>query len=396
MSTVTVGALLLASLGGLGVILFTPKTTEVVLQPAGYVTSTPFAADPFAGAPDPALAAPIDETGALPTGPLNAKTTNATDAAVYGGSSNMQVCDVQKFVDFMGKNPAQAQAWVTALNADPSLVSQTGKLTAADIPNYVQTLVPVVLLSDVLVTNHDFVNQKPVPYQSVLQAGTAVLSDMWGVPRLQCYCGNPLTLPPGAVTTASYVGTPWVGFNPGNVTNLSAPAQPVTSLTVANLSSPGSMLQLTPGSTPAATPSPTAPTTPSPSPSPTAPAAPVDGFFVKSSPPTPSVDLCSGVVGTNIQTVPGDFSFTAKNNSPVEVDLWVAETTWMALPGDDPAYGGDIDSCTMKYVGSIKQGTTGPLHGGAFITWAAFEGTNGTGPLVTHVNTGNGDDWNIQ
>lgn len=389
-STITVGAVLLASLGGLGWILLKPTTTEVMLQPAGYITSSPFAEDPFAGAPDPALATPIDDTGVVPTGALNSQTTNATDVAIYGGSGDHQLCDAQKFVEFMKQKPAQAQAWVDALNADPKLSWKNGTLTVAEIPDYVNTLVAVVLMSDTLVTNHDFVNQKPVPYQSVLQAGTAVLVDMWGVPRLQCYCGNPLTLPPGTAATTTFVGTPWAGFSPGNVTNLTPPAQPVTALTVANLNNPGSTLLLTPASStsPAATPAPT----PSPAPTPTG--ALPDGWFVKPTPPTPSTDLCAGVVGNVITTVPGDVKFPANNTSPVEVDIWNTVLTWQAQPGGDPAYGGTIDSCTMQYVGSIKQGTSAELFGFPGGQWAAFEGVNGTGPVATKVN--GGDAWSIQ
>lgn len=387
---------MLASLGGLGWILFKPTATEIVLQPAGYVTSTPFAEDPFAGAPDPALATAIDETGAVPTGALNSTPTNATDVAIYGGSGDHQLCDAQKFVEFMKKNSPQAQAWVDALNADPTLSWKNGALTVAEIPDYVNTLVAVVLMSDTLVTNHDFVNQKSVPYQSVLQAGTAVLVDMWGVPRLQCYCGNPLTLPLGTAATAKFVGTPWVGFSPGNVTNLTPPAQPVTSLTVANLNNPGSTLQLTPPSstTTAATPAPTTPAPTTPAPTSPAPTTTPSGLFQKPSPPTPSADLCSGVVGGNFSTVPGDSNFTGTNNSPVEVDIWVAELTWTAAPGDDPAYGGTIDSCTMQYIGSLAKGSQSDFWGPAGVQWAAFEGANGTGPVATYGNSGTA--WSIQ
>jgi hypothetical protein len=52
----------------------------------------------------------------------------------------------------------------------------------------------------------------------VLQAGTAVLVDNYGVPRARCACGNPL-LPPRSVSAApSYTGTRWPGFSPTNVT----------------------------------------------------------------------------------------------------------------------------------------------------------------------------------
>ena len=51
----------------------------------------------------------------------------------------------------------------------------------------------------------------------MLQAGTAVLVDAYGVPRVKCNCGNPLTAPTPVTTTPSYTGTRWPGFSPTTV-----------------------------------------------------------------------------------------------------------------------------------------------------------------------------------
>jgi hypothetical protein len=45
------------------------------------------------------------------------------------------------------------------------------------------------------VTNHSFVDGRAVAFQSILQAGTAVLVDQDGVPVARCRCGNPLLKP---------------------------------------------------------------------------------------------------------------------------------------------------------------------------------------------------------
>ncbi|MFI0809139.1 DUF6777 domain-containing protein [Streptomyces echinatus] len=66
-------------------------------------------------------------------------------------------------------------------------------------------------------TNHGFRNGTATGYQSVLQAGTAVLVDGHGVPRVRCACGNPLGSPVAQRTTPKIVGKSWSAYRPGNV-----------------------------------------------------------------------------------------------------------------------------------------------------------------------------------
>ena len=65
-------------------------------------------------------------------------------------------------------------------------------ISVADIPTYIGTLTPMQLRADTRVTNHGFVDGHATSLQSVLQAGTAVLVDDQGRPRVKCGCGNPL------------------------------------------------------------------------------------------------------------------------------------------------------------------------------------------------------------
>jgi hypothetical protein len=58
----------------------------------------------------------------------------------------------------------------------------------------------------------------------VLQAGTAVLVDRNGVPRVKCACGNPLLGPSEVQGTIEYQGTKWTGFSATQV-GLVVPAQ---------------------------------------------------------------------------------------------------------------------------------------------------------------------------
>jgi hypothetical protein len=89
----------------------------------------------------------------------------------------------------------------------------------------------VLLRTDTRVTNHGFSNGVATPRQAVLQAGTAVLVDSFGVPRVRCSCGNPLTEPaplpshlPAATDAGqvTLVGQPWSGWNPQQVVVVNA------------------------------------------------------------------------------------------------------------------------------------------------------------------------------
>src|SRR5690606_36332277 len=89
-------------------------------------------------------------------------------------------------------------------------------IAPADIGTYVAGLTPVVLIRDTRVTNHGFRDGRATPRQAVLQAGTAVLVDATGVPRVKCACGNPLA-PPTAAPIGTVTGNRWSGFDPAVV-----------------------------------------------------------------------------------------------------------------------------------------------------------------------------------
>ena len=91
-------------------------------------------------------------------------------------------------------------------------------LTVALIPDYIATLTPMVLTRDTRVTNHGYRDGRATKLQSTLQKGTAVLTDQKGVPRVKCYCGNPLLPPVATSGRPVYRGSVWEGFQPAQVT----------------------------------------------------------------------------------------------------------------------------------------------------------------------------------
>jgi len=99
---------------------------------------------------------------------------------LYGGSG-INACDIEGLIGFLAANPDQAAAWAGVHGIEPP-----------DIDAYVRSLSPGFLIDDVNVLNHTFANGEAQSIPTTLAAGTAVLVDSDGVPRVRCKCGNPL------------------------------------------------------------------------------------------------------------------------------------------------------------------------------------------------------------
>jgi Domain of unknown function (DUF6777) len=138
---------------------------------------------------------------------LQGGTTTQTGGqpGLYGGTMQQGTCDKTQLVTFLQQNPDKGSAWASTLGIPTDQIS-----------TYVQRLTPVLLRSDTRLTNHGFKNGKATSFQTVLQAGTAVLVDDKGEVVTKCYCGNPLT-PPVSYPPV-YTGPKWTGFSPNNLT----------------------------------------------------------------------------------------------------------------------------------------------------------------------------------
>jgi hypothetical protein len=149
-------------------------------------------------------------------GPTAVPTYAGGTPGLYGGTLNQTTCDTAQLVTFLEQNPDKAAAWASVEGIEPS-----------QIRAYVEKLTPVFLQADTRVTNHGFNNGKPVPRQAVLQAGSAVLVDQFGVPRVRCYCGNPLKEPIAQQTSTTYTGPSWPAFDAGKVQAVTPETKPV-------------------------------------------------------------------------------------------------------------------------------------------------------------------------
>lgn len=101
----------------------------------------------------------------------------------FGGSGSNYVCDREALLRFLQASPDRMRAWAGVVGIDPDPES---------LSRYIRSLTPVTLTVDTRVTNHNYVNGRAVPFQSILAAGTAVLVDKYGKPVARCKCGNPL------------------------------------------------------------------------------------------------------------------------------------------------------------------------------------------------------------
>jgi hypothetical protein len=190
---------------------------EVFLEPVSSTGANPFTSSVAAPAPSSTVRRSTTTTQrSTSTSASNRSTTTQARNTVtsfggatpglYGGTQNNSSCDVEQLVGFLQANPAKAQAWASVFGGKP-----------ADIPAFVRTLTPLLLDRDTRVTNHGFRNGRANAFQAVLQAGTAVLVDQFGVPRVKCGCGNPLAPPVPLSSTPRYTGPAWPEFSPTNV-----------------------------------------------------------------------------------------------------------------------------------------------------------------------------------
>lgn len=206
--------------GGVGAFLLLggddDEQAEVFLEP---VAST--GQDPWTDSVDTHNAtSSTTEPAIATTAPRTTVRTAATRSVggawpgLYGGTRNASSCNKEQLVTFLQANPAKARAW-----------ARVQGIQVADIPDYVAGLTPVILQRDTRVTNHGFRDGTATRIPAVLQAGTAVLVDEFGVPRVKCNCGNPLTEPTALTSTPRYTGERWPTFSPANVIRVTVDVQ---------------------------------------------------------------------------------------------------------------------------------------------------------------------------
>lgn len=193
---------------------------EVILEP----TDTS-GADPFTKSVSQSKT-PVKSGGVKPVsgGGASIESVTGSSPQLYGGTGNQQVCDAKAMIRFLEQNPDKAAAFAGVVGVAPG---QVGK--------YISRLTPVVLREDTRVTNHGFAAGRATPRQAVLQAGTAVLVDDRGVPRVRCACGNPLAKPKTVSSSGQFKGRRWAGFNGKRLVAVSPSRRKVSKFELVNV-----------------------------------------------------------------------------------------------------------------------------------------------------------------
>jgi hypothetical protein len=221
-----------------------PKEGEVFLEAAAATGPDVFTTV--------ARTTPPSINSAATTTPTTARagTTGAVSGGqpgLYGGTGQTGTCDAGAIASYLADNPAKARAWVDALNADSTVAWSGGTtVTTSQISAYLSELTPVVLTRDTRVTNHGFKNGRATPRQAVLQAGTAVLVDRYGTPRVKCGCGNPLTKPAEQTTSVTYTGDRWQGFDPAVIVVVQPTTVIIQTFVIVNVDT-GTLVERPPG-----------------------------------------------------------------------------------------------------------------------------------------------------
>ncbi|WP_406440511.1 hypothetical protein OHB14_16570 [Streptomyces sp. NBC_01613] len=212
-------ALLVAGCGGDGGDKATRSSGEVFLQPAAAQGPDPFTDS--TALPSPAVRTPQPDPS-TPTGATQpVRSVSGSTPGLYAGTARVGSCDVDRQIGKLTSDQAKVRAF-----------AQVEGVSQASVADYLRGLAPVVLRADTRVTNHGFRAGRATGYQSVLQAGTAVLVDNRGVPRVRCACGNPLKPPVATQGGQGTNGRPWSGYRPDQVIVVTPAPQVITGITI--------------------------------------------------------------------------------------------------------------------------------------------------------------------
>ncbi|MFB0619183.1 DUF6777 domain-containing protein [Streptomyces sp. AGS-58] len=196
-------------------------TTGPAPDRAGTTMPPPSAPSPHPSVPTPSAL----PSGGRPWAPLPpAHSLSGATPGLYRGSPHVAGCDVERHIGSLTADRVKAHAFAHAVG-----------VPVPALPGYLRGLTPVTLRRDTRVTSHAYRDRRAAGYQAVLQAGTAVLVDDRGMPRVRCACGNPLKAPTAAHDGVDARGAAWTGYRPNQVIAVTPAPRAVTTLTIVDV-----------------------------------------------------------------------------------------------------------------------------------------------------------------
>jgi hypothetical protein len=188
-----------------------PGSGDVVLTAANASVTNPFSRSVVLDrtpASQEATQHIADVTARTPYFPdRGVRLASGTQPGLYGTRGSTRPCDAPAAASALQSHPAKGEAWATAIG-----------LRFAQIPYYLNTLTPVKLTVDTWVTSHGYADGQATTFQTVLQAGNAVMIDEAGVPRVHCESVDPLGPPANRnLADMKQTGKPWQGLDGQNV-----------------------------------------------------------------------------------------------------------------------------------------------------------------------------------
>lgn len=146
-------------------------------------------------------------------------TTFGNSPATASGHPAPQLCDKESLRTQLIGDDTVANAWAAKAG------------NGASTTDTLRNLTPLLLGQDTAVTEYAHESGEVVAYQAILQAGTAVLVDHRGQPRVRCNNGNPLREAQlGGEAKVTIEGTRWAGFDQQRVMSIRTTVAPITQL----------------------------------------------------------------------------------------------------------------------------------------------------------------------
>lgn len=121
-----------------------------------------------------------------------------------------RVCATDRLASDLAGDATVDRLWVQTMQLGGAIPSG-----ATDATSVIPAFTPVLLGQDTIVSEFEKIDGKAEPHQAILQAGSAVLIDANGRPRVRCANGDPLSATPLGLQRqgATITGTRWPEFS---------------------------------------------------------------------------------------------------------------------------------------------------------------------------------------